>query len=82
MKTFISVALVLAMCLYVSRMNIQAKPFKVSFGDLPAGLGVLFIVLAVICFQLSGYKRGVKDGYSEAVDDVIELSKEKKQPAE
>ena len=64
MKTIIFyLALVVIGFLIMSKTVIHFKPFKISFQDLPYGLGWLFILLAVTCFRYSSYRNGNMDGY-------------------
>lgn len=75
MKWIFIALIVIVGFMYVSKVNIQFNPFKISFGDITYGFGWLFILLAVICFQLSGYRTGNIEGYKEALQDVLNEAK-------
>jgi len=65
--------------MHVSKVAIQFKPFKISFADLPYGLGWLFVLIGIICFRSSAYREGNMEGYKEALHDV-KVEFENKQP--
>lgn len=75
MKSFFTILFITLVFIYISGFHLKLKPFKISFDDLPNGLGYAFLVLSLVCFQYSSYKRGENSGYQKAVEDVDDLIK-------
>ena len=70
MKIVFQLLIVAAVFCYASSIQIKFKPFKVSFGDITYGIGWMLMMVAIICFQVSAFRKGSLDGYKEALHDV------------
>lgn len=77
MKNVLYVIIFISVFLYVSKISIQIKPFKVSFGDLLFGIGWLFLFAAIVLIQVSAYRKGSLSGYDDALNDVLKYQNEK-----
>jgi len=77
MKTsqiILTTILFIAMFLWVSNINIQIKPFKISFGSLYSAIGFFLIIFGTVFLRhqgvRDGYKKGLKDGVEMSIDKV------------
>ena len=78
MKWIFYLVLLVLGFMYVSKVSIQFKPFKISFADLSYGFGWLFALMSIIFFRYSAYREGNMEGYKEALHDVkVEFEKTK-----
>lgn len=73
MKTFFTILFITLVFIYISGFHLKLKPFKMSFDDLPLGLGYVFLAVGLVFFQYSNYESGKKAGYQKAVDEVNEM---------
>lgn len=81
MKIVFQLLIAVVLFCYASGIHINFRPFKVSFGDITYGIGLLLMILAIICFQLSAFRKGSLHGYKEALHDVkVEFENERHMP--
>ena len=71
-KNALYVIAVIVVFFYIARTTIVLRPFKVQFENIWGALGFLFLILALICLMVSGYKIGNLDGYRDGVHDMLQ----------
>lgn len=70
MKAFFAILIITLSFLYISGFQLKLRPFKMSFDDLPNGLGMISLIISLSFFAYSSYRKGKMDGYNEAIEDV------------
>ena len=69
---------ILAMCwlLYLSEPTISFKPFSIEFAKPFAPFAWLFLIIALILFDLQSHSTGYKKGIDDTIDSIRESVKE------
>ena len=78
-STLTTVIIFILLFCFVAGMAIKFKPFKISFSDLPTGIGYVFLILAIGCFHYAGFRAGEKSGYKDALEDVVKACQKTKE---
>lgn len=78
MKSLIitSVIAIVMFCL-VSEIKINFSPFKISFGAVYSGIGLLFLLIGVFTLNFKHYKDGYKKGYENCYKNCMEIINQK-----
>lgn len=83
MKTIIWLIIIIAIMLYIAGLEISFKPFSIKFNNLANLLGMIFLILAMLCWDYTSWSRGYKEGYKEGGEYAIKsIEKEVKSQIE
>lgn len=72
MKLAIYSILAIAWLLYLSEPTISLKPFSIEFGKPYSPFAWLFLMIAIVLFQV----QSDKDAYRRGIDDTIQAVKD------
>jgi len=73
MKTIIYSIFVIAWLLYLSDMTIKFKPFSISFNSPYLAFAWLFLVMAIVLFQIDSDKKAYKRGIDDCVNEITNV---------
>lgn len=69
------VIIVVVSLFYIAGTTVNFKPFSVSFKTPLEAFGILFLLLSLVCFQVSSHKKGFSEGFESGVKKSIEIIK-------
>jgi hypothetical protein len=76
MRTTIYLILAIAWLLYLSEPTISFKPFSIEFAKPYTPFGWLFLMIALVLFDLQSHKTAYEEGVSDTLDTLREHVKE------